>query len=87
VAKPPTAPGRRCGHVALGNGFEYVCTLKEGHAGLHEQRLQLERNISVTNWGDDGLAPHATKYPENGSYTGQRPTAHVDYRPELIGDA
>lgn len=51
---------RLCGHEATGNGFDYVCDLPAGHSGLHRQRLQLRDSVSITNWGDDGLAPHAT---------------------------
>lgn len=51
----------RCEHSASGNGFVFVCDLPAGHKGLHAQRTQLRDGPSTTNWGDDGLAPHATK--------------------------
>jgi len=61
-----------CGHTAHGNGFTYICDLKQGHTGLHRQRTQLRDSVSTTNWGDDGLSMYATKYPENGSYGRRR---------------
>jgi len=56
-----------CGHTAHGNGFAFSCDKPEGHIGLHEQRDVLMRSnpndtyVERTNWGDDGLAPWATK--------------------------
>lgn len=62
----------RCGHVAIGGSGDFVCDLPRGHRGYHAQRTKLRGAsglyTSTTNWGDDGLAPHATKYPENGTY-------------------
>lgn len=50
-----------CGHTASGNGFVFVCDLPAEHPDqLHRQRTQLLDSVSVTNWGDDGLAPWAT---------------------------
>ena len=55
-----------CGHEADGNGFDYKCDLPEGHKGLHAERVKLRgagqtEYTQTTNWGDDGLAPHATR--------------------------
>lgn len=51
-----------CGHTARGAcGEVFTCTLTEGHKGLHAERVRLRDGVSVTNWGDDGLAPHATR--------------------------
>jgi hypothetical protein len=51
----------RCGHTVTANGFVFICDLPKSHpTRLHEQRLQLRDHVSITNWGDDGLAPHAT---------------------------
>jgi hypothetical protein len=49
-----------CGHIASGNGFVFVCDLPKNHPTLHRQHTQLRDRIEVTDWGDDGLAPHAT---------------------------
>jgi hypothetical protein len=50
-----------CGHTTEGNGFTFRCDLSEGHRGLHAQRTKLRDHIETTNWGDDGLAWHATR--------------------------
>lgn len=55
----------RCDHTATGHGFSYRCDLPAGHEGLHAQHDRLRGPhgstvAQVTNWGDDGLAPHAT---------------------------
>jgi hypothetical protein len=68
----PADLGAECGHTADGNGFTYVCDMPVGHTGMHRQRTQLHGSVSTTNWGDDGLAPHATRFPENGSYGRRR---------------
>lgn len=52
---------RKCGHSATGNDFAYTCDLRAGHKGLHAQTDELRDGKQTTNWGDDGLAPHATK--------------------------
>ena len=54
----------RCGHSAYGNGVLFVCDKPKGHGGLHEQKHRLRDRVERTNWGDDGLAAHATKYPD-----------------------
>ena len=58
----------RCGHTAAGNGFTYSCDLPIGHKGWHEKRTKLRSSkppygpmVEYTNWGDDGLAMHASK--------------------------
>jgi hypothetical protein len=58
----------KCGHSTSGNGFYFTCDRAKNHQGLHKQRLQLRDSVSITDWGDDGLAPHATRYPENNTY-------------------
>ena len=46
-----------CGHEAR----EFRCDRRDGHKGLHAQHDRLRDGyVSVTNWGDDGKAPHAT---------------------------
>lgn len=77
AAQRTSREARQCGHTATGHGFGYICDLPSGHQGLHRQRLELRDGVSITNWGDDGLAPHATKYPEAGSLR-QRAFASVD---------
>jgi len=72
VDEDPEERDEECAHMATGNGFVYRCDLPAGHTGMHRQRTQLRGSVSTTNWGDDGLAPHATKYPENGTYGGSR---------------
>ena len=50
-----------CGHTASGNGFVFVCDLPKAHPNsLHRQQTQFQDNVSITNWGDDGLARWAT---------------------------
>lgn len=58
----------RCGHTTDGNGFVWTCGRPAGHKGSHGASVRLRDGVSTTNWGDDGLALHATKYPENGTY-------------------
>ena len=58
-----------CGHTASGSAGVYRCDLPEGHKGWHEQSVKLratsppfDRTMTErTNWGDDGLAVHASK--------------------------
>ena len=61
----------KCNHSTYGNGFYFTCDRAKNHKGLHRQRTPLRDTVSITNWGDDGLAPHATRYPENGTYPGR----------------
>ena len=58
----------RCGHEASGNGFYFACDLPDGHKGWHRQRLQLRDSVSVTNWGDDGKAMHASADEKRKAY-------------------
>lgn len=67
-----TATEEICGHSASGNGFNFVCDLPEGHTGLHRQRTQLRDSVSITNWGDDGKAIHATSDTKRLRESGRR---------------
>jgi len=52
---------QKCGHSTHGNGFHYECDKPVGHRGWHGQTTKLYEGSSTTNWGDDGLAIHASK--------------------------
>lgn len=59
---------KKCGHLSMGgDGILRTCDRENGHKGHHGRTVQLRDGKSTTNWGDDGLAIHATKYPENGT--------------------
>jgi len=56
-----------CGHVAGSSNGVFVCGLPRGHRGWHEQAVRLRSSrapyseyVERTNWGDDGLAVHAS---------------------------
>lgn len=52
-----------CGHQATGyDGGMFVCYLRAGHDGWHEETHRLrDGSVERTNWGDDGLAIHASQ--------------------------
>jgi hypothetical protein len=62
-----SAPTPKCGHTAHGGNGPFTCDLSEGHRGWHAQRVTLRRSngpgtyTETTNWGDDGLAIHASR--------------------------
>jgi hypothetical protein len=73
-----------CGHMCRGgDGVVRSCDLKAGHTGLHGKTIVLRGSMSgtyrsTTNWGDDGLAWHATR---GRSYdNGRSWVAHQDGR-------
>lgn len=51
-----------CGHTARGfSGETFTCDRRDGHDGLHAEHVRLRDGyVSETEWGSDGLAPHAT---------------------------
>lgn len=53
----------KCGHTTEGNLGLLVCDKPKGHKGWHEQTTKLRGRIESTNWGNDGLAMHASKEP------------------------
>ena len=51
-----------CGHVAESGNGTFTCFLPVGHAGWHEESVRFrDGSTERTNWGDDGLAMHASR--------------------------
>lgn len=54
----------KCGHTTSSGNGTFVCNRPKGHTGWHEQAVTLRGEsgpyTSRTNWGSDGLAPHAS---------------------------
>ena len=51
-----------CGHACNSANGNWKCCLPAGHAGWHEEAFRLrDGTVERTNWGDDGLAVHASK--------------------------
>jgi hypothetical protein len=63
IQESPAVADSVCGHTTTNGEWVFVCGLPQGHPRLHEQRVALRDGFSITNWGDDGKAPHATSDP------------------------